>query len=61
MIELRYIECVVPAPEYGENIGKTVKKLQYRLKNQPFLDETGDLKNAPLGWSEWIDVPTVKG
>ena len=44
--KLRFFEHVLPAPEYGENIGKTVRYLQ-----QWWEGEKG---------GEWLDVPIEK-
>ena len=56
--KLRFFERVVPAPEYGENVGKTVRTLQqwWQATNTINLGWTGDI---PIGLAkgEWRDVP----
>lgn len=51
MLDLRFVERTVPAPEFGENMGKTVKILQFRSVMNP--TEIG--LQEPI-WSEWSDV-----
>jgi hypothetical protein len=59
--KLRFIERVVPAPEYGEDVGKTVRTLQqwWQTNNTINLGWTGDM---PIGLAkgEWRDVPIEK-
>jgi hypothetical protein len=50
--KLRFVERVVPAPEYGEGIGKTVRILQ-----QWWEDSSGDLASGVTLYGEWRDVP----
>jgi hypothetical protein len=56
--KLRFFEHVVPAPEYGEDVGKTVRTLQqwWQATNTINLGWTGDI---PIGLAkgEWRDVP----
>ena len=58
--KLRFVERVVSAPEYGENVGKTVRILQQWWEEK---------QNINLGWAEislqeakgeWRDVPIEK-
>jgi len=59
----RFIERTVPAPEYGEDIGKTVRILQqYWEDHNRFLKATSS-GNGP--WinhyaGEWRDIPLEK-
>jgi hypothetical protein len=59
--KLRFIERVVPALEYGENMGKTVRILQQWWEKSVTLNLgwTGDM---PIGLAkgEWRDVPIEK-
>ena len=48
---LRFVERVVPAPEYGEGIGKTVRILQQWYE--------WDIQ-YPTASGEWRDVPLEK-
>jgi hypothetical protein len=50
--KLRFVERVVPAPEYGEGIGKTARILQ-----QWWEDGFGDLANGVTLYGEWRDIP----
>ena len=50
--KLRFVEKVVPAPEYGEGIGKTVRILQQWWA----IERAGQI--TPTG--EWRDVPLEK-
>jgi len=43
-MDLRFVNRTIPAPELGKNIGRTVKILQCRDRNN--------------GWMWWMDVPT---
>jgi len=47
--KFRFIERTVPAPEYGEGIGKTVRILQqwWAVEREGQITPTG----------EWLDVP----
>jgi hypothetical protein len=60
-LKLRFIERVVPALEYGENMGKTVRTLQQWWEKSVTLNLgwTGDM---PIGLAkgEWRDVPIEK-
>jgi hypothetical protein len=47
--KLRFVERIVPAPEYGQDIGKTVRILQQWWEHTEW--------NAP---GEWRDVPLEK-
>lgn len=49
--KLRFVEKVVPAPEYGEGIGKTVRVLQ-----QWYVPIGGD-KTSGHYKGEWRDIP----
>jgi hypothetical protein len=53
-VRLRFIERVVPALEYGENVGKTVRILQQWWNNQKLTDDGF----RPTEGGEWRDVPT---
>lgn len=53
--KLRFVKKVVPAPEYGENIGKTDCILQ-----QWWEDSSGDLANGVTLYGKWLDVPLEK-
>jgi len=55
-MELRFIERQVPAPEYGENITKPVKILQYRSQCL-CINDGGQY----MGYTDWQDVPLVRG
>ena len=57
MVEMRWVEEDVPAPELGDNINRVVKLLQYRHHVFDGYDKDG--VPAFNGWSDWIDVPTV--
>ena len=62
MVELRWLTKDIPAPEFGEDFGKKGKVLQYRHMNF-FANIFGSVLSR-LGdpeWSEWKDVPVVKG
>ena len=54
--KLRFVERVVSAPEYGENIGKTVHILQqfWVTTDEPYHEW------LRLGGGEWRDVPLEK-
>ena len=61
----RFIERTVPAPEYGEGIGKTVRILQqwWEVGNITLAihvtDKDGNTLPSPnLG--EWLDIPLEK-
>jgi len=56
--KLRFFERVVPAPEYGEGVGKTVRILQQwwdddSWKHVNHFDADG--KRVSIG--EWKDIP----
>lgn len=51
MIDLRFVSRSVPALELGENIGKSVRVLQFRQMTN--LNEIGI--QEPV-WGEWQDV-----
>jgi hypothetical protein len=59
--QLRFFERELPAPEYGENINKTVRTLQqwWEKSTTINLGWTGDM---PIGLAkgEWRDVPIEK-
>lgn len=50
--KLRFVERVVPAPEYGEGIGKTVRILQ-----QWWEDTSTDIYWVNGNPGEWRDIP----
>ena len=56
--KLRFVERLVPAPEHGENIGKTVRILQQWWLSDQTGEQLGFGKTHPgevIG--RWIDVP----
>lgn len=53
MVELRWINKRVPAPEFGKNIYRTKKVLQSRFW------ELGCLIQPPT-WTDWQDIPLVE-
>jgi hypothetical protein len=59
--QLRFFERKLPAPEYGENLSKTVRTLQqwWEKSTTINLGWTGDM---PIGLAkgEWRDVPIEK-
>lgn len=56
MVEMRWVWGSEPAPEFGENMARRVKVLQYRYATKK---NSGDAEYLTwLEWSEWIDVPT---
>ena len=59
--QLRFVERVVPAPEHGEGIGKTVRILQQWWENNLTMNLgwTGDMPIGK-GKGEWRDVPLEK-
>lgn len=58
-IELQFVERVVPAPEFGEYIGKTVRILQSRklVRVATYGDGIGYGGGVYDEWTEWADVP----
>ena len=59
---LRFIERVVPAPEIGPNIGKTVRTLQYRVDHEERrlrLPGGAGYSDPIPAHSTWEDVPLV--
>ena len=54
--KLRFIERVVPAPEHGEGIGKTIRILQQWWAPKINVG-WADLE---IGSGEWRDVPLEK-
>ena len=55
--KLRFVERVVPAPEHGEGIGKTVRILQqWWAPFRTFSDGFGYVEQELKG-GEWRDVP----
>ena len=60
--KLRFFERVVPAPEYGSDVGKTVRTLQqwWQTNNTINLGFGGEV---PIGETkgEWRDVPIERG
>jgi len=62
MVEMRWVERTVPAPEFGENIGCTVKVLQSRSWSGSRIVQTPDAARFTYeqgDWSDWRDIPTV--
>jgi hypothetical protein len=60
MFEWRWLERSEPAPEYGINIGKIVKILQFR-QVIGVTEEIYEATRKPRDiYSEWEDVPTVE-
>lgn len=51
--ELRFIERSIPAPEYGDNIAKRGKILQYRT-------DYGLIGTTSRFWNKWVDVPFIE-
>jgi hypothetical protein len=51
--KLRFVECVVPAPEHGENIGKTVRILQQWWEPERNIIDMVAGKTQ----GEWRDIP----
>ena len=60
-LKLRFIERVVPALEYGENMGKTVRILQQWWEKSVTPNAWLDW-HMPIGLAkgEWRDVPIEK-
>lgn len=59
-IELRFVERGVPAPEFGEGVGKMVRVLQWRkLVEHRELGGYGKSGGIWDEWAEWSDVPLV--
>ena len=55
--KLRFVERVVPAPEHGEGIGKTIRILQqWFAPFRRFSDGFGYVEQELRG-GEWRDVP----
>ena len=55
--KLRFFERVVPAPEYGENVGKTVRILQQWWEpERNIIDAVAEKKTQ----GEWRDIPLEK-
>jgi len=46
--KLRFIERVVPAPEHGEGIGKTIRILQQWWESGWGPTEKGEWRDVPL-------------
>ena len=68
LVDFRFVDRSVPAPEFGENIGRNVRVLQVRHRdintniddgvvhaNQNMSSARADDHN----WSRWEDVPFV--
>ena len=53
--KLRFVERIVPAPEHGKDIGKTVRILQ-----QWWEDNSTDIHWVNGNPGEWRDVPLEK-
>jgi hypothetical protein len=53
--ELRWVTRTVPAPEFGEDVGKRIQVLQQKW-TQYWSDDMGGGERA---W-EWRDIETVK-
>ena len=62
--QLRFVEREVPAPEYGEGIGKTVRILQqwWEDRNMRLAVQSYDKYGTPIAryQGEWRDVPMEK-
>lgn len=60
-LKLRFVERVVPSPEYGEGVGKKVRVLQQWWEKQYLEIVDGPLGSqlAPIE-GEWRDVPLEK-
>ena len=56
--KLRFVERVVPAPEYGENTGKTIIVLQQWWEKGSADQYIATIALFALG--EWRDVPVEK-
>ena len=54
--KLRFVERVVPTPEYGENTGKIVRILQQWWATDPECHDDWIMKVN----GEWRDVPLEK-
>jgi hypothetical protein len=60
--KLRFVERVVPAPEYGQDIGKTIRILQQWWEDKNIVlavhitDKEGNTLPSP-NHGEWRDVP----
>lgn len=54
MVEMRWVWGSEPEPEFGENMARKVKVLQYR-----YMSSTAKYGNGAKVWSEWMDVLTV--
>ena len=63
--KLRFVERVVPAPEYGQDIGKTIRILQQWWEDKNIVlavhitDKEGNTLPSP-NHGEWRDVPLEK-
>jgi len=54
-VELRFVERCVPAPEFGDGVGKTIRVLQWRK-----LQRVEDMMSGNYTeWTDWQDVPLV--
>lgn len=63
MVEMRWVErdrSLLDFPGRGKTLKDKVKVLQYRQKLAMGACGTIPPIDAPTGWSEWMDVPTVK-
>jgi hypothetical protein len=67
-VELRFVSRGVPAPEFGEHVGKMVRVLQWRKLMQRQWSETwvhegSEFPKSGIAdeWTEWADVPLVDG
>ena len=61
--KLRFVERVVPAPEHGEGIGKTVRILQQYWEDHNrvrCVTQSGDGPWVNHYAGEWRDVPLEK-
>jgi hypothetical protein len=63
MVEFRYVWGSEPAPEFGENICRRVKVLQYR-EAMLYVAENGEFRigkaaDGNIAMSPWQDIPTA--
>ena len=61
--KLRFVERIVPAPEYGEGIGKTVRILQQYCEDYSRIlrvTQSGDGPWVNHYAGEWRDIPLEK-
>jgi len=53
-VELKFVERGVPAPGFGDGVGKTIRVLQWRK-----LQRIEDMSGNYTMWTDWQDVPLV--